>query len=84
MKFSIKLLSIVLSAIMIITVLPLSAFAAGQTEYVKEFRLSTASTEEEAKQWLIDNGYIFISTNLNKDTKKDPVFLGYKVTYVPN
>ena len=84
MKFSIKLLSIVLSVIMIITALPLTAFAAGQTEYVKEFRLSTASTEEEAKQWLIDNGYIVISTNLNKDTKKDPVFLGYKVTYDPN
>ena len=84
MKISIKILSLFLSLLMVITALPVAAFAAGGVEYVKEFRLSTASTEAEAKQWLIDNGYVVIGTNLNKDTRKDPVFLGYKVTYDPN
>ena len=84
MKFSMKLLSLFLSLLLLFTALPLTAFAAGKTEYVKEFRLSTASTEEAAKQWLIDNGYTVIGTNLNKDTRKDPVFLGYKVTTDPS
>jgi hypothetical protein len=69
---------------MVLAALPVTAFAAGKTEYIKEFRLSTASTEDEAKQWLVDNGYTVLGTNLNKDTKKDPVFLGYKITYDAN
>ena len=84
MKLGIKLLSICLSVVMIIAALPLAAFAAGKVDYVKEFRLSTAATEAEAKQWLLDNGYVVITTNLNKNTKKNPVFLGYKITYDPD
>ena len=84
MKIRIKLLSFLLSLLMVFTALPVTAFAAGKTEYIKEFRLSTAKTEEEAKQWLVDNGYTVLGTNLNKDTKKDPVFLGYKITYDAN
>lgn len=81
MKISVKLISLILSLVMVFLALPVTAFAAEKTEYIKELRLSTAPTEEEAKQWLVDNGYVVLSTNLNKDTKKDPVFLGYKITY---
>ena len=84
MKIGIKLLSFLLSLLMVFAALPVTAFAAGKTEYIKDFRLSTAKTEEEAKQWLVDNGYTVLGTNLNKDTKKDPVFLGYKITYDAN
>ena len=84
MKIRIKLLCFLLSLLMVFTALPVTAFAAGKTEYIKDFRLSTAKTEEEAKQWLVDNGYTVLGTNLNKDTKKDPVFLGYKITYDAN
>ena len=84
MKIRIKLLSFLLSLLMVFAALPVTAFAAGKTEYIKDFRLSTAKTEEEAKQWLVDNGYTVLGTNLNKDTKKDPVFLGYKITYDAN
>ena len=81
MKISVKLISLILSLVMVFLAIPVTAFAAEKTEYIKELRLSTAPTEEEAKQWLVDNGYVVLSTNLNKDTKKDPVFLGYKITY---
>ena len=81
MKISVKLISLILSLVMVFLALPVTAFAAEKTEYIKELRLSTAPTEEEAKQWLVDNGYVVLSTNLNKDTRKDPVFLGYKITY---
>ena len=84
MKTSAKLLSLFLVLMMLFTAFPLTAFAAEKVEYIKELRLSTASTEEAAKQWLFDNGYTVLGTNLNKDTKKDPVFLGYKTTYDPN
>jgi hypothetical protein len=81
MKISVKLISLILSLVMVFLAIPVTAFAAEKTEYIKELRLSTAPTEEEAKQWLVDNGYVVLSTNLNKDTRKDPVFLGYKITY---
>ena len=84
MKISIKIISLFLSVLMMVMAFPVAAFAAEKTEYVKEFRLSTASTDAAAKQWLIDNGYTVIGTNLNHNTRKDPVYLGYKTTYDPN
>ncbi len=63
-----------------------SAFAAsfGKT-YVKEVILSYGKTEDEAKQWLLDNDYEVLDNNLNEgadDTlsTKRAVYLGYKTT----
>ena len=50
MKKSVKILSFILTVLMIFTMLPISAFAAKQECYLKEVRISTAATEAEAKE----------------------------------
>ncbi len=62
------------------------AFAASSgKKYVKEVILSYGNTADEAKQWLTDNGYEIVDSNLNDgadDTfsTKRAVYLGYKTT----
>ena len=56
MKLKVKILSLFLALLMAVSVFPLGVFAAQEKEYIKEVRISTASTEAEAKQWLTDNG----------------------------
>ena len=43
MKFSTKLISMLLSLLMLVTGLPITAFAATEKTYIKEVRISTAS-----------------------------------------
>ena len=69
---------------MFMMALPITAFAAKQETYIKEIRISTADTEDEAKQWLIDNDYIVVDVNLNQKTGKDCVYIGYKTTTNPD
>ena len=84
MKLRIKILCLFLSLLMAIGVFPLSVFAAGEKEYIKEVRISTASTEAAAKQWLTDNGYRVLDVNLNQKSGGDAVYMGYIATTNPN
>ena len=84
MKKIIKLLSILLAMLMLVAALPITAFAAKQETYIKEIRISTASTADAAKKWLTDNGYTVVNTDLNQKTGKDYVYIGYKTTTNPD
>ena len=84
MKNSIKIVSLVMAVLMLVMALPITAFAAKQETYIKEIRISTASTADAAKKWLTDNGYIVVDTDLNQKTGKDYVYIGYKTTTNPD
>ncbi len=58
---------------------PVNAFAAGP-KYIEEVRLSYGDTAEEAKSWLIENGYTVLDHDLNDGTGKQYVYLGYRTT----
>ena len=84
MKNSIKIFSFFMAILMLVMALPITAFAAKQETYIKEIRISTASTADAAKKWLTDNGYIVVDTDLNQKTGKDYVYIGYKTTTNPD
>ena len=84
MKKSTKIVSFILAVLMLVMALPITAFAAKQETYIKEIRISTASTADAAKQWLTDNGYTVVDTDLNQKTGKDSVYMGYKTTTNPD
>ena len=84
MKFSTKLISMILSLLMLFTALPFAAFAATDKTYIKEIRISTAADEATAKQWLTENGYQFLDVNLNQKSNGDAVYMGYITTTDPN
>ena len=83
MKTQIKWISLLLSVLMLMSALPFSAFAAQETLYIKEVRISTAADETTAKTWLTENGYNFLDFNLNQGSKGDAVYLGYTTTTNP-
>ena len=84
MKFSTKLISMLLSLLMLVTCLPITAFAAAEKTYIKEVRISTASDESAAKQWLTENGYLVLDVNLNQKSGGDAVYMGYVTTTNPD
>ena len=84
MKFSTKLISMILAMLMLVTGLPITAFAAAEKTYIKEVRISTASDESTAKQWLTENGYLVLDVNLNQKAGGDAVYLGYITTTNPD
>ena len=84
MKTTTKILSILMALLMLVMALPITAFAAKQETYIKEIRISTASTADAAKKWLTDNGYTVVDTDLNQKTGKDYVYIGYKTTTNPD
>ena len=84
MKKIIKVLSLFMAVMMLVMGLPITAFAAKQEIYIKEIRISTASTADAAKKWLTDNGYTVVDTDLNQKTGKDYVYIGYKTTTNPD
>ena len=49
MKKSVKILSFFLAILMLAMALPMTAFAAKKENYIKEIRISTASTADAAK-----------------------------------
>ncbi len=84
-----KSLNAIISVILVLTLCIgtcTSAFAASSgKKYVKEVILSYGDTEDEAKQWLIDNDYEVLDSNLNEGadstlSSKRAVYLGYKTT----
>ena len=84
MRKSTKIISLILTVLMLVTALPITAFAAKQETYIKEMRISTASTADAAKKWLTDNGYTVVDTDLNQKTGRDYVYIGYKTTTNPD
>ena len=84
MKFSTKLISVIMSLLMLFTALPITAFAATEKTYVKEVRISTAADEATARQWLIENGYQVLDVNLNQKSGGDVVYMGYLTTTNPD
>ena len=84
MRKSTKIISFLLAVLMLITALPITVFAAKQETYIKEIRISTGATAEEAKQWLTDNQYTVVDVDLNQKTGKDYVYIGYKTTTNPD
>ena len=84
MKFSTKLISMLLSLLMLFTGLPITAFAATEKTYIKEVRISTAADEATAKQWLTENGYQVLDVNLNQKSGGDAVYMGYITTTNPD
>ena len=83
MKIRTRILTLILTVLMLISALPITAFAATKTEYIKEVRISTAATEDEAKQWLVANGYTVFDFNLNQQSNANAVYLGYITTTDP-
>ena len=84
MKMFLKCLSLFMAILMLFMALPITSFAAKQETYIKEIRISTASTADAAKKWLTDNGYTVVDTDLNQKTGKDYVYIGYKTTTNPD
>ena len=84
MKKYVKCLSFFMAILMVVMALPITAFAAKQETYIKEIRISTASTADAAKKFLTDNGYTVVDTDLNQKTGKDYVYIGYKTTTNPD
>ena len=84
MKFSTKLISMLLSLLMVFSALPIVTFAAAEKTYIKEVRISTASDESAAKQWLTENGYLVLDVNLNQKSGGDAVYMGYITTTNPD
>ena len=84
MKNPTKLISMILALLMLVTCLPITAFAAAEKTYIKEVRISTASDESTAKQWLTENGYLVLDVNLNQKSGGDAVYMGYITTTNPD
>ena len=84
MKKSVKIISMLMAVLMLLTALPITVFAAKQAVYIKEIRISTSSTEAAAKQWLTEKGYTVLDVNLNQKTGKDCVYIGYLTTTNPD
>ena len=84
MKKYVKCLSFFMAILMLFMALPITSFAAKQETYIKEIRISTASTADAAKKFLTDNGYAVVDTDLNQKTGKDYVYIGYKTTTNPD
>ena len=78
MKKSTKIISLLLTVLMLVMALPVTAFAAKEETYIKEIRISTASKADAAKKYLTDNGYTVVDADLNKRSGKDCVYIGYK------
>ena len=58
----------------------LPIFAESDNLYIKEIQISTGATADEAKSWLVKNGYTVLDEDLNAGTGKDYSYLGYKTT----
>lgn len=84
MKTSMKIFSFFMAVLMLVMALPITSFAAKQETYIKEIRISTGATADEAKKWLTDNGYIVVDVDLNWKTGKNCVYMGYKTTTDPD
>ena len=84
MKIQIKCICVLLAVLMVAGVFPISVFAKEEQQYVKEVIISTAETEAEAKQWLVDNGYQVLDVNLNQKSGGDVVYMGYITTTNPD
>ena len=84
MKIQIKCICVLLTVLMVASVFPISVFAKEEQQYVKEVIISTAETEAEAKQWLVDNGYQVLDVNLNQKSGGDVVYMGYITTTNPD
>ena len=54
--------------------------AQDQTVYLSEVKLYEAENEEAARTECVNDGYIFVSKDVNSGTGKKPVYLGYKTT----
>ncbi len=88
-----KIINAIISIFLILTTCILTctnAFAASSRDktYVKEVYLSYGNTEDEAKNWLTNNGYEVLDYNLNEGaddifSTKRAVYLGYKTTTDP-
>ena len=74
------------AAVFISAYAPAAASAAQEVPlYISEVYLSYGKTPDEARQWLIDNGYAVVDQDLNEDadgliSTKRSVYLGYKTT----
>ena len=79
-KLLVKILLCVLLALVLPSQAIMTVFAQTETVYLKEIQISTGKTAEEAKGWLIDNGYIVFDEDLNAGTGKDYSYIGYKTT----
>ena len=84
MKFSTKLISMILALLMVFSALPIVTFAAAEKTYIKEIRISTAADEATAKQWLTEKGYQVLDVNLNQKSNGDAVYMGYITTTNPD
>ena len=83
MKKTSSAFKLVLCIVLTLTLLSqfiLPIFAEAQPLYLKEIQISTGKTAEEAKNWLIENGYEVFDEDLNAGTGKDYAYLGYKTT----
>ena len=84
-----KIVTVLLVVATLLTALPMSVFAetAGEATkeevYIKSIKLARAKKQEEAKQILEKEGYIFVNKNLNEGTGADGVWLGYTTTTDP-
>ena len=79
-RVAFKITLCLLLALTLLSQAILPIFAEAQPLYLKEIQISTGKTAQEAKQWLIDNGYNVLDEDLNAGTGKDYAYIGYKTT----
>ena len=85
-KAWLKIVSLVLVVSILLTTLPITAFAEemeGDEIYIKSVQLARAETKNEAKSILEREGYILLDGNLNEGTGEDGIWMGYTTTTNP-
>lgn len=89
---SVKILSLIMTAVTLFVFLPVRAFSAkakAEEKYVSEIRVAYGETVDEAKQFLRDKGYTPIDGDLNAGSAdlfstERAVAAGYKTTSDPD
>ncbi len=82
------MMSAFLAATIAVTTCTNAMAASSKATYIKDVVISYGNTSEEAKDWLLDNGYQVLNNNLNEGaddifSDKRAVYLGYTTTNDP-
>ncbi len=80
-KRFLKIVSMILTVSILLTSLNLTAFAAEL--YIKDIKVFIAESSSQAKEYCAQEGYILLDYDVNQDTGKDFVYIGYQTTTDP-
>ncbi len=80
-KRLVKIISIILTVSILLTSLNLTVFAAEL--YIKDIKVFIAGSSSQAKEYCAQEGYTLLDYDVNQDTGKDFVYIGYQTTTDP-